>query len=227
LSDRSQFSSLVCVSCCNDAGCYPTETNVSATTSRGRDDRKYNPDPAATASAKQTIRTAEIRCALRRRALHSRPISFCFALGGADEIHPSKWSDPVPAISLCDVRSADPNKLPAGSRNAAHLLRSQMLCRSLQKRDPASRKDGLGVMNSWRRNIAGLWPQSFDIHDCDPRSRRFSAVDFYLVMLSRRGRPIARPPRLRPGIARLLDRVTALPSVRRAYAQEGITGEIC
>jgi glutathione S-transferase len=28
-------------------------------------------------------------------------------------------------------------------------------------------------------------------------------------------------------IAKLLDRVTALPSVRRAYAREGITDEIC
>jgi glutathione S-transferase len=56
---------------------------------------------------------------------------------------------------------------------------------------------------------------------------RLSAVDFYLVMLSRWARPMARSPRSRPGIARLLDRVTALPSVRRAYEQEGITGEIC
>jgi glutathione S-transferase len=56
---------------------------------------------------------------------------------------------------------------------------------------------------------------------------RLSAVDFYLVMLARWGRPMARPPRSRPAIARLLDRVTALPSVRRAYEQEGITGDIC
>jgi glutathione S-transferase len=54
-----------------------------------------------------------------------------------------------------------------------------------------------------------------------------SAVDFYLVMLSRWARPMTRPPRSRPSIARLLDRVTALPSVRRAYEQEGITDEIC
>jgi len=55
---------------------------------------------------------------------------------------------------------------------------------------------------------------------------RLSAVDFYLVMLSRWARPMARPPRSRPNIAKLLDRVTALPSVRRAYEQEGITDEI-
>jgi glutathione S-transferase len=56
---------------------------------------------------------------------------------------------------------------------------------------------------------------------------RLSALDFYLVMLSRWARPMARPPRSRPNIAKLLDRVTALPSVRRAYAREGITDEIC
>jgi glutathione S-transferase len=55
----------------------------------------------------------------------------------------------------------------------------------------------------------------------------FSAIDFYLVMLSRWARPMARPPRSRPSIAKLLDRVTALPSGRRAYEQDGITDEIC
>jgi glutathione S-transferase len=54
-----------------------------------------------------------------------------------------------------------------------------------------------------------------------------SAADFYLVMLARWARPMARPPRARPSIARLLDKVTALPSVRRAYEHEGVTGEIC
>jgi glutathione S-transferase len=56
---------------------------------------------------------------------------------------------------------------------------------------------------------------------------RLSAIDFYFVMLSRWAQPMAQPPRARPAIARFLDRVTALPSVRRAYEQEGITGEIC
>jgi glutathione S-transferase len=56
---------------------------------------------------------------------------------------------------------------------------------------------------------------------------RLSALDFYLVMLSRWARPMARPPRSRSNIAKLLDRVTALPSVRRAYEREGITDEIC
>jgi glutathione S-transferase len=56
---------------------------------------------------------------------------------------------------------------------------------------------------------------------------QLSAVDFYLVMLSRWARPMTRPPRSRPNIAKLLDKVTALPSVRRAYEREGIADEIC
>jgi glutathione S-transferase len=35
------------------------------------------------------------------------------------------------------------------------------------------------------------------------------------------------PPRSLSNIAKLLDRMTVLPSVRRAYEQEGITDEIC
>jgi glutathione S-transferase len=54
-----------------------------------------------------------------------------------------------------------------------------------------------------------------------------SAVDFYLVMLSRWARPMNKPPRSRPNIAKLLDKVTPLPSVRRAYEREGITDDIC
>jgi glutathione S-transferase len=54
-----------------------------------------------------------------------------------------------------------------------------------------------------------------------------SAADFYLIMLARWARPMSNPPRSRPSIARLLDKVTALPSVRRAYEREGVTDEIC
>ena len=39
-------------------------------------------------------------------------------------------------------------------------------------------------------------------------------------------RAMVGPPRSRPNIATLLDKVTALPSVRRAYEQEGIADEI-
>jgi glutathione S-transferase len=56
---------------------------------------------------------------------------------------------------------------------------------------------------------------------------QLSAADFYLVMLSRWARQMTKPPRARPSIAKLLDRVTSLPSVRRAYEQEGITDDIC
>src|SRR5258708_3917799 len=56
---------------------------------------------------------------------------------------------------------------------------------------------------------------------------KLSAIDFYLVMLSRWARPMTKPPRSRPNIAKLLDKVTALQSVRRAYEREGITDEIC
>jgi glutathione S-transferase len=55
----------------------------------------------------------------------------------------------------------------------------------------------------------------------------WSAADFYLVMLARWARPMAGPPRSRPNIAKLLDRISALPSVRRAYEREGVTDEIC
>jgi glutathione S-transferase len=54
-----------------------------------------------------------------------------------------------------------------------------------------------------------------------------SAADFYLVMLARWARPMANPPRSRPHIAKLLDMVSALPAVRRAYKREGVTDEIC
>jgi glutathione S-transferase len=57
--------------------------------------------------------------------------------------------------------------------------------------------------------------------------KRLSAVDFYLVMLSRWARPMARPPRSRPNIARCLDSVTAVPSVRRADEQDGSADDTC
>jgi glutathione S-transferase len=38
---------------------------------------------------------------------------------------------------------------------------------------------------------------------------------------------MSKPPRSRSNIARLLDKVSALPSARRAYAREGVTDEIC
>jgi glutathione S-transferase len=38
---------------------------------------------------------------------------------------------------------------------------------------------------------------------------------------------MSNPPRSRPNVAKLLDIVTSLPAVRRAYASEGVTAEIC
>jgi glutathione S-transferase len=54
-----------------------------------------------------------------------------------------------------------------------------------------------------------------------------SAVDFYFVMLARWARKMTNPPRTRPNIENLLDKVTALPAVRRAYEREGVTVDIC
>jgi glutathione S-transferase len=56
---------------------------------------------------------------------------------------------------------------------------------------------------------------------------QISAADFYLVMLARWARPMTKPPRARPNIAKLLDTVIARPAVRRAYAGEGISEAIC
>ena len=56
---------------------------------------------------------------------------------------------------------------------------------------------------------------------------KLSAADFYLVMLARWARSMTKPPRARPHIAKLLDMVTALPSVRRAYEREGVIEDIC
>jgi glutathione S-transferase len=53
-----------------------------------------------------------------------------------------------------------------------------------------------------------------------------SAVDLYFAMLCRWARPMTNSPRSRPNIAKLLDKIIALPSVRRAYDSDGITDEI-
>lgn len=55
---------------------------------------------------------------------------------------------------------------------------------------------------------------------------QISAADLYLTMLARWSRAMNKPPRSRPGIARLLDLTTNRPSVKRAYEQEGVTSDI-
>jgi glutathione S-transferase len=54
-----------------------------------------------------------------------------------------------------------------------------------------------------------------------------SAVDLYLVMLARWARPMTKPPRSRPHVAKLLDLVASRPAVQRAYEAEGILAPIC
>jgi glutathione S-transferase len=56
---------------------------------------------------------------------------------------------------------------------------------------------------------------------------KVSAVDLYLVMLARWARPMAKPPRARPHVAKLLDLVASRPAVQRAYQAEGIFAPIC
>src|ERR1700722_11073743 len=56
---------------------------------------------------------------------------------------------------------------------------------------------------------------------------QISAADLYLTMLGRWARPMTNPPRSRPHVAKLLDAVIARPAVKRAYAAEGISEQIC
>jgi DNA-binding response OmpR family regulator len=70
------------------------------------------------------------------------------------EIHFGEREDAASAILVRKVRSAGRNELPARSRDAAHLLRSQLLRSSLRKRRPASRQSGNSIIEQpglWRR----------------------------------------------------------------------------
>lgn len=53
-----------------------------------------------------------------------------------------------------------------------------------------------------------------------------TAVDFFFTMLARWARAFDNPPRSRSHTARLLDLTTNRASVKRAYEQEGVEGEI-
>jgi hypothetical protein len=64
------------------------------------------------------------------------------------EIHPGEWEDATPAIPVCDVRVAGRNELPAGIRDAPHLLRSGLLLGSLQRRRPAPRRSCNSILNN-------------------------------------------------------------------------------
>jgi hypothetical protein len=97
-------------------------------------------------SGTETTQMAEITSALPRRMPSAHPIPCSASLWGAPhEIRIGKWEVAPAAIPLCDVRPTDRSKLPAGNRDAPHLLQSQLLRGSLQERDPASRKSGKRV----------------------------------------------------------------------------------
>ena len=49
-----------------------------------------------------------------------------------------------------------------------------------------------------------------------------SVCDLYLLMLSRWGRGMTRPPRSLPNIGKLLGRILERPAVKRTLEQEGI-----
>src|ERR1700709_841135 len=124
---------------------------------------------------------AEITSALLRRVF-STHLTPCSASHweAPHEIHIGEREDAPPAIFLCDVQSNDRSKLSARNRDAARLLQSGLLRRSLRMRGRASRTSVESIVSS------------------PP------------VMLSRWARPMARSPRSRSKIAKLLDRVTAL-----------------
>jgi DNA-binding winged helix-turn-helix (wHTH) protein len=69
-----------------------------------------------------------------------------------NEIHPGQWQDAIRPSCLRVVREADFKGLPAGNRDAAHLLQSRLLRRSLRQRYPAARKPGKGIMKARRPN---------------------------------------------------------------------------
>ena len=96
----------------------------------------------------ETTRTAETISALLHRTSFVLRIP-CSA---------SRWEVPheirvgerqvaLPTILLRGMRRADRQTLPAGSWDAPDLLRSQLLCRSLQQRRPASRKSIKSIMS--------------------------------------------------------------------------------
>jgi len=138
------------VSCCNDADCYPTEIryvdgNIYA---KRREDGSTFPFHRKRSSGIETTRTAETISALLHRTSFVLRIP-CSA---------SRWEVPheirvgerqvaLPTILLRGMRRADRQTLPAGSWDAPDLLRSQLLCRSLQQRRPASRKSIKSIMS--------------------------------------------------------------------------------
>ena len=86
-----------------------------------------------------TIRMAEITSALLRRVSSTQPTPCSASHWEAPhEIHIGEREDAPPAIFLCDVRSGDRSELSARNRDAARLLQSGLLRRSLRMRGRAS-----------------------------------------------------------------------------------------
>jgi hypothetical protein len=87
------------------------------------------------------------------------------------EIYFGEWQDALSAILLRDVRSAYRRTLSAGGRDAPHLLRSRLLCGSLQKRRPAPRKSGQGTMNTCSHTYRAVPWQQAELHRSLPAGK--------------------------------------------------------
>src|SRR3984957_20706279 len=70
--------------------------------------------------------------------------------GAPHEIRIGELEGATPAVRLRDVRPADRSRLPARNRDVPHLLQSQLLRGSLQKRCPADRTPDKSTMNPSR-----------------------------------------------------------------------------
>ena len=161
-------------------------SSMSTATSTRNAEKTENTFPCQSkrSSVIETIPMAEIISALHRPAVPTRPIRCSVSHWEAPhEIYPGEWQDTLPAVLVCDVRSAGRSKLPAGSRDAPRLLRSRLLRSSLQQRRPASRKSGKSIMSLPRPNKPVLWPE-------------------LAVMLLRWARPMVRYAYTQEGITR-------------------------
>lgn len=150
------------------------------------------------------------------------------------EIHIGERQNALRASCVRDVPPADWKRLPAGGWDAPHLLRSQLLRRSLRECEPASRQSRKRILKPGRTNELRLWPES---SDADHRGHR--GVELLLANRNaNRNVPMhqlhclpananAAPHMLPEEVLHLVDQQTALPPVRRACEHEGIIDDIC
>jgi glutathione S-transferase len=124
---------------------------------------------------------------------------------------------------------------PVGSPGRAHFLQWLFyLTNTLQEalmqwwhsdsylEDEAERKS---LVASAERRLAAMWQLLDGVLAKDGPyllGREFSAVDIFLVMLTRWSRNTAKPARLYPNIGHLVELVEARPAYRRMMAEEGI-----